>query len=153
MPIIRMRKQLDDNDPPAAWPDGVSLIPVSGVDPAALHAILLVAYANGFGTVAGYSDWWPNLISDPEYDSALFLVAADRQGHPVALVQSWTSGFIKDVAVASSWRGKGVGEALMRETFSAFAHRGHHHVDLKVMADNAAALTLYRRLGMTEAPL
>jgi GNAT superfamily N-acetyltransferase len=42
----------------------------------------------------------------------------------------------------------GVGEALMRHAFRAFAGRGAEAVDLKVQASNAGAAALYERVGM-----
>ena len=42
---------------------------------------------------------------------------------------------------------------LLRTAFATLRQRGLAHVDLKVVADNAPAIRLYRRLGMIEAPL
>ena len=44
-------------------------------------------------------------------------------------------------------------EALLRTAFATFRQRGLDHVDLTVLADNAAASRLYHRLGLVEAPL
>lgn len=151
---LRMRRPLDGDVPPAAvWPGGARLAALSEVDPRALHAILANAYANGFGAVAGFAEWWAAVETDDEFDPALVLVAVDPVGSPIGLALCWTSGFIKDLAVVPAWRGKGIGDALLQAAFAAFRARGLPHVDLKVRAANAPALGLYLRAGMIEAPL
>jgi ribosomal protein S18 acetylase RimI-like enzyme len=151
---LRMRRHLEGNVPSSAsWPDGTRLAALSEVDPRALHAILADAYANGFGAVAAFAEWWASVETDEEFDPALVLVAVDPKGSPIGLALCWTSGFIKDLAVVPAWRGKGIGEALLQEVFAAFRARGLPQVDLKVVAANAPALGLYRRAGMAEVPL
>lgn len=150
---LRMRKILSDDDPAPVWPDGAQLAPLASVKSRALHAILVEAYTSGFGDVASLDLWWPTVAADSEYDEGLVFVATEQSGAPIGLALCWTSGFIKDVAVAQSWRGCGIGEALLRTAFNAFRQRGLNHVDLKVIAANATAIRLYRRLGMVEAPL
>jgi ribosomal protein S18 acetylase RimI-like enzyme len=151
---LRMRKDLSATPPSPVWPVGVRLAPVGEARPEALHAILADAYVNGFGTVPSSSlEWWTSLTSDSEFDPALVFVAIDASGAPIGLAQCWTSGFVKDLAVAPQWRGKGIGDALLAEAFAAFRDRGLPHVDLKVGAANAPAIRLYRRAGMVQAPL
>ena len=151
--VLRFRWQRLDTVPPAVWPVGTSLLPLASVDPQALHAILVEAYAAGFGEVSDFDDWWHTLTIDPEFDPDLLLVAGTVQGAPIGLIQCWTSAFIKDLAVRPDWRGKGIASALLLTAFRRFYARGARHVDLKVMANNAAAIALYRRLGMVPAPL
>ena len=57
---------------------------------------------------------------------------------------------MKDLAVRPSWRGRGLGEALLRAAFAEFRRRGVATVGLKVDADNpTGAVRLYERVGMT----
>ncbi len=149
---IRMRKALGSDIPPPVWPIETRRLAFALAEPKALHAILSQAYQNGFGSVPNFDDWWNALNDDAEFDPALVIIAADMDGAPIGLVQSWTSAFIKDIAVLPAWRGRGIGEALLLSTFHAFHERGATHVDLKVMPGNAAAIGLYRRLGMVEVP-
>ncbi len=153
-PILRMRKDLVPPLSAPSWPEGISLAPVNQTRPDALHAILADAYRNGFGTVPpAFEDWWTSVTADSEYDPALVFVAVGAAGDPVGLAQCWTSGFIKDLAVVPPWRGRGIGDALLAEVFLELRNRGLSHVDLKVGAANAPALSLYRRAGMVEVPL
>jgi ribosomal protein S18 acetylase RimI-like enzyme len=150
---IRLRKTLSSADPAPVWPDGAQLAPLAAIRTDLLHAILVEAYASGFGSEAPLDVWWPAIAADSEYDESLVFVAIDQSGAPVGFALCWTSGFIKDLAVAPYWRGRGLGEALLRTAFNVFRQRGLAHVDLKVVAENATAIRLYRRLGMVEAPL
>lgn len=152
--ILRMRKHLAAPVALPVWPSGARPVPVAETSIIALHAILVAAYANGFGSVPSSPDaWWSSITADSEFDQALVFVAADTAGAPVGLAQCWTSGFVKDLAVVSQWRGRGIGDALLAEAFAAFRARGLSHVDLKVGATNGPAVGLYRRAGMVEAPL
>jgi ribosomal-protein-alanine N-acetyltransferase len=54
---------------------------------------------------------------------------------------------VKDLVVRESWRGRGLGEALMRHALEAFMARGMPAVELKVHAENERAVRLYERLG------
>jgi ribosomal protein S18 acetylase RimI-like enzyme len=67
------------------------------------------------------------------------------------MAQCWTEGFVKDLAVRPAYRGRGLGEALLRAVFAEFARRGVARVRLKVDAGNpTGAVRLYRRVGMDE---
>lgn len=150
---IRLRKHLSAADVPTAWPAGIHRQPISAVDPADLYALLVASYADGAGTMPPSDTWWPSIAADAEYDPQLVFVAADTAGATVGLALCWTSGFVKDLAVDSSMRGRGIGQALMRTAFAAFRQRGLPYVDLKAVSGNVTAIRLYRHLGMVEAPL
>lgn len=150
---LRFRRLLDGPVAAAHWPTGVQLQPLEDTDPMALHRLLVESYRNGFGSVPPCEEWWSALTADAEFDPALLFVVVDAARQPIALAQCWSSGYLKDLVVDADWRGQGIGEALLLTVFAAFAARGVPHVDLKVEAANAPAPRLYRRLGMTEAPL
>ena len=150
---LRMRKHLNAEIPPPVWPTGTRRLSFAIAEPRALHAILFQSYQSGFGSVPDFDAWWNALTDDPEFDPALVIIAADMNGAPVGLVQSWTSNFIKDIAVLPDWRRRGLGEALLLSAFHLFHERGCTQVDLKVMDGNTSAIRLYRRLGMVEVPL
>jgi len=151
--ILRLRKHLTADQAPPVWPAQTHLLPFADAAPQALHAILADAYCNGFGSVAPFESWWARLTGDSEFDPGLVIIAADAVNRPIGLVQCWTSGFIKDVAVIPGWRGKAVGESLMLQAFWTLRQYGRSQVDLKVVATNFHAISLYRRLGMVNALL
>lgn len=150
---VRLRKHLSSDDIAPLLPAGIRLQPVSGVDPADLHALLVASYADGAGAVLPMDVWWPSITSDEEYDPELVFIALDAGGTVAGLALCWTSGFIKDLAVRADMRGHGVGRALLGMAFAAFQRRGLPYVDLKAMPDNTSAIRLYRHLGMIEVPL
>ncbi|WP_417491790.1 GNAT family N-acetyltransferase [Maricaulis sp.] len=149
---IHLRKHID----PAThytpiWPDGLVL---SRFEPQrharAARALLNDAYAGGGGDVLAFETWWPALTADPEYRPELCFVAIDSAtGALAGFAQCWSLGFVKDIAVAVPWRGRGLGRAMMTEIFRSFQLLGVTELDLKVAADNPSqALGFYQRLGM-----
>jgi mycothiol synthase len=144
---VELRPPLADPD----WPAGLHLRPFDADrDAADVHACLVEAFAVSDERVAPYDEWRPWVLGDPMYDPALVLVAAG-DGGIAGVAQCWTDGFVKDLAVRPAYRGRGLGEALLRAAFAEFARRGVERVRLKVDADNpTGAVRLYRRVGMEE---
>jgi ribosomal-protein-alanine N-acetyltransferase len=54
---------------------------------------------------------------------------------------------VNNVAVHPDFRGKGIGEALMRHVIDKVRKSGATFMTLEVRASNAAAVTLYKKLG------
>jgi ribosomal protein S18 acetylase RimI-like enzyme len=115
--------------------------------------------------IAAFADLIPQLSSSsppPEADalaaivdspdSVLFVARVDG-----AIVGSLTlafyriptglKGWIEDVVVDASARGRGVGEALNRAAIAEAAHRGAKNVSLTSRSSREAANRLYLRLG------
>lgn len=131
------------------WPETVTPVLFSETMARDLHRLLVTAYAKGEGEVASFSNWWPGVCTDPEYDAELIFVAQAANGPLVGLAHCWNSGFLKDLAVAPGWRRAGIGTALILRSFQALSNRYHDTVSLKVRTDNLAAIRLYKRLGMS----
>lgn len=150
---LRLRRDLGAGVDPPRWPAGVFVrtLPAkpSKDDGRAAHAVLEGGYWEGGGGAPIFPQWWKALRKDREFDPALVFLA-ERAGNVVGMAQCWTSAFVKDLAVRGDARREGLGRALMLTAFGEFARRGAAHVDLKVREDNAAALALYRSLGMYE---
>jgi ribosomal protein S18 acetylase RimI-like enzyme len=145
---LRMRIEIDPRvlaEP--RWPSGVSAQSFALSDGKRLHALLVDGYRRGGGSVQLFEGWLPEMTSDPEFDPALW-VLADADGVLAGAILCWTSGFVKDLVVAEPWRGRGLGEALVRRALQLFADRGIGTVELKVHADNASAIELYERVGL-----
>ncbi len=146
----RLRKDLRGLLREPVWPSGSRLVafdPIHQAEP--VHQLLAEAYATGGGHVGAFVTWWTSIRVDPEYDPSLILLAVDHEDSIVGVAFCWTSGFLKDLAVAVPWRRRGLGEALLRHAFLVFRTRGAEHLDLKVECDNpSGAGRLYRRLGM-----
>ncbi|WP_417476966.1 GNAT family N-acetyltransferase [Maricaulis sp.] len=151
---IHLRKQIDPAGRYAPdWPDGI--VPAR-FDPQrharAARDLLNIAYTPGGGDVIAFQDWWPALVADPEYRPDLCFIVLDiATGQPAGFAQCWSLGFVKDIAIAARWRGRGLGRALMAQVFATFQARGIYEVDLRVAADNpSGAARFYQGLGMVE---
>jgi mycothiol synthase len=58
-------------------------------------------------------------------------------------------GYVGAIGVRPAWRGRGLGKALLQQTFAEFWRRGTTRVTLGVDAQNATgAVALYERVGM-----
>lgn len=115
------------------------------------HELLSQAYAASGGRVGDFQTWWTDLSHDPEYEADLCFPAADiKTGSLAAFARCWSSGFIKDIAVAEGARGTDLGRATMLRIFKTFQQRGFACVDLKVTTANpSGAAESYRTLGMS----
>ena len=130
-----------------AWPHGVHVRTFETADAKSLHALLEHGYRRGGGSVAAFETWLPQMTTDDEFDPALWFLAECRE-MLIGAVLCWTSAFVKDVVVHESWRGRGIGQALLVHAFNTLAARGATAAELKVEATNATAVRLYERLGM-----
>ncbi|WP_127753605.1 GNAT family N-acetyltransferase [Devosia sp. 1566] len=149
--FLRLRASLTGLPPAPVWPQGTYRMPLAEAGPRDLHDLLVLAYCDGGGSVPPFETWWTGLVEDDEFHPELVIIAADANDRPIGIAQCWTSGFIKDLAVAPAWRHRGIGAALLRTALAVFAAEGLTQVDLKVEADNIAAQRFYRRMGMVEA--
>lgn len=149
-PFVHLRKNLTDNLTTSVWPAGIR---PEAFDAAKhlkqAHDLLVEAYRHGGGSIGPFEEWWSDLRQDSEFNPSVLFVALDENDRVVGLAQCWTSGFLRDLAVAEVWRRRGIGEALLLHAFAAFQARGMKHFDLKVEVDNpTGAGRLYQRLGM-----
>ena len=148
--IITLVRPLDPADSRPLWPEGIRPTPLRVADAASIHALMLRAYANGYGTVQpDWLDWFEWMTTDPEFDQNLCLVArADDRIVGFCLV--WTSSFVKDLVVEPALHGRGIGTALLATAIVEMRRRGHAQLRLKVDARNPGARRLYQRLGFVE---
>lgn len=144
---LLLRYHLDARHPPGNWPEGVRLSPFEPDLAPAVHALLEQGYRNGQGSVPGFQAWLDSLTHDAEFAPQLCFIAQDAHG-VVAVLQGWTSAFIKDLVVHPRAQRQGLARALMQKAFDAYRERGEAWVDLRVMTDNLPARRLYESLGM-----
>lgn len=150
-PAIRMVSLLVRPLPEPVWPDGVALRPLSADDAEAIHGLLMLSYANGFGEVPPLDEWWRFVTTDDEFDPDLALVAATTD-RIVGFALVWNSAFVKDLVVHPDWRRRGLATALLAETARRLEARGFPSVALKVSAGNYGAQQVYARAGYRPDP-
>lgn len=133
------------------WPVGIHLAPLLVREAPAIHAVLVRAYANGYGTVQpDWLDWFEWMTTDPEFDQKLCFVARAAAGDIVGFCLVWSSAFVKDLVVEPAWHRRGIGTALLATAIDEMRRRGHTSLRLKVDARNLAAKRLYARVGFVE---
>jgi ribosomal protein S18 acetylase RimI-like enzyme len=143
-----MRRALENDPPTPAWPEGIGVRSFRPDDGPAVHALLEHAYRGGGGSVDPFETWLPTMTSDTEFDPQLWFLAEAEGGSLAGAALCWTSAFLKDLVVHESWRGRGLGAALVHHVLGEFRRRGARAVELKVESDNpSGAERLYERLG------
>jgi mycothiol synthase len=137
--------------PEPEWPEGVSVRTYGGEEAEAreIKELLDLAYAEEFHhQPATFENWSRFMFEDPMFDPKVwFLAVAD--GNIVGAALNWDEGYIKDLVVHPDRRGRGLGKALVYETFGEFKRRGLPRVTLKTDSNNPTdAWRLYERAGM-----
>jgi ribosomal protein S18 acetylase RimI-like enzyme len=71
----------------------------------------------------------------------------DALDHVARETRYLAHGGVLGLGLLPGYRGKGIGERLMRKAIAAAWRAGFTRIELTVRVDNASALALYRRLG------
>jgi len=137
--------------PEPEWPEGVSVRTYGGEEAEAreIKELLDLAYAEEFHhQPVTFESWSRFMFEDPMFDATVwFLAVAD--GKIVGAALNWDEGYIKDLVVHPDWRGRGLGKALVYQTFGEFKRRELPRVTLKTDSNNPTdAWRLYERAGM-----
>lgn len=152
--MLRMWRPLSEPFAEPAWPDGIGVRTYEAADAAAVVALLDDAYAwDETYAPLPLDEWVQWMTGDVEFDPALWFLA-ERDGELLACALHWAPvdgrGWVKDLAVSASERGRGLGAALLRHGFAAYVARGAVGAGLKVHAENpTGAVRLYEREGFT----
>jgi ribosomal protein S18 acetylase RimI-like enzyme len=135
--------------PAVAWPEGVAVTPFRpGEDDEAAHRLVYVeaAWADVPGHAERTLDGWRALMQGhPSW------IARDAAGTPIGWVATRLypdgRGWITQLAVARTERGRGLGRALLVHGLTELRDAGATTFALGVQAANAHALGLYESLG------
>jgi mycothiol synthase len=125
-------------------------------DGAALHALDAASFANNADYDAmSLETFRESHLKAHDIDRDLTCIA-ERDGRIVGFALSRRrdverTGFIDVLAVAPAEQGRGIGAALLVESFARFAAAGLEQAELGVASDNPRALRLYERVGMRSA--
>jgi mycothiol synthase len=118
----------------------------------AAHRILEEAFKDHWDySPIPYEEFLDNDVHRDDFDPALWIVAVDAD-EPVGVLSGSAHtdrGWVDEVGVLRSHRGRGIATAMLRESFAEFEHRGLPRVRLNVDSDNlTGAVSLYERVGM-----
>jgi mycothiol synthase len=148
-----MEVELDSGVETATSPAGIELrrLDPEGDLPAA-YRILEEAFEDHWDpSPIGYEEFLDRNVHQDDFDPALWIVAVDA-AQPVGVLSGTAHtdrGWVHELGVLRSHRGRGIATALLRESFAAFERRGLPRVRLNVDSDNlSGAVSLYERVGM-----
>ncbi len=153
--FFRMTIGLDPEPEPPRWPEGVVPRPLEVErDGPELHEAFETAFAEEWGhTRRSYEDWREWMFASRRCDPALSVVVwhgDELVGFALnspKLMGDW--GWIGHVGVLPGWRRRGLGLALLHESFRRFRSTGEAVAALGVDAANPTGATrLYERAGM-----
>ena len=161
--FLQMRIDLGPSVQGPVLPEGLeSRSFSSGIDDAELFAAFREAFADHWGNAeVDETRWWGENRDEPNagFDPALWVVVRDGgtiAGFSICREREdagETIGWISLLGVRPRWRGRGLGEALLVKSLSAFHSRGRRRAALNVDVDNTtAALRLYTKIGMAPTP-
>lgn len=102
------------------------------------------------GSRAGCLSLMTEICHKPAFiPEATWLLASDAG--PCGTVQGMHDrsgmGAIQNIGIVATYRGHGLGRALLMQALHGFRRTGHGRAMLEVTAENDAAVRLYRRLG------
>jgi mycothiol synthase len=152
---FRMTRDVSGEQAEPVWPDGLELRPLEVErDGPVVHEAIEEAFAEEWGhTARPYEEWRRRTFDAPGFDPALVPIAWD--GDEIAGLSlnyhkrmgDW--GWIGSIGVRGPWRRRGLGLALLYESFRRFRDTGETVVALGVDAENpTGAVRLYERAGM-----
>jgi mycothiol synthase len=156
----RMRGQLTGSEQPPDVPDGITIRPLRHTDEAelrAFHEVLDTAFQDtpdhqpsDFETFQRRLEALPDIEWDEwfvaEVDSAVVGILQSAPGGEL------DEGWVKNLAVAKAFRGRGIGNLLLRKAFATYAAKGRRAVGLGVdMTNPTGAYRLYDSVGLSPA--
>lgn len=151
----RMQIDMDREPPVPTWPEGITVrIFERGRDELAVYDAEEAAFSDHWGHVRHtYEEWERWSLKREDFDPSLWFLAMD--GDQIAgialdwLDQEPARGWVGTLGVLRPYRRRGLGEALLAESFGTFWRRGVRRVVLGVDSESLTGATrLYTRVGM-----
>jgi mycothiol synthase len=152
--FYRMAISLDGPPPAPAWPEGIEASTFDSAEPREFHAALEEAFADEWDHAPEpFERFEARRLQAERFDPTLWWLARDGEEIAGVLCADWKrngdAGWIASVGVRRPWRRRGLGLALLRQSFGEFHRRGERLVQLGVDAESPTGATrLYERAGM-----
>ena len=151
--FFQMQIDLGGPPPEPRWPDGINVEPFDLEHARALHAAMNDAFAGQWSFhPRPFDEWAKHRLEAEDFDPTLWFVA--REGDEIAgavlgTAKRWGTPHVALLGVRDRWRRRGLGLALLHQSFCEFYRRGERTVGLGVDAQNPTGATqLYERAGM-----
>lgn len=148
----RMEITLDGAPPAPKFPEGVELRPFSMEQDRAVYEAHEEAFSDHWGHVRRPYEEWAHRFS--ERDPSLWFIAWDGDriaGYSLCRFRMGI-GWVGTLGVRRAWRKRGLGEALLLQSFNEFYKRDMKVIGLGVDAANPTGATrLYQKAGMKVA--
>ena len=152
-----MRIQLDAPPPAPEWPEGLRVVPFDPeCDLLEFHAAHEEAFADAWDfTPRDLQSWSKVHLGSERFDPTLWCVVRAEDEIAAGAIctgDTYGGGFVHVLFTRRPWRKRGVGAALLRDSFRRLWERGERSVGLGVdAASETGAFRLYERAGMTPA--
>jgi ribosomal protein S18 acetylase RimI-like enzyme len=149
-----LRIELGAPPPVPEWPEGLRVVTFDPEhDAREFHAAHQEAFADHWDyTPRDFESWSKGHLGSERFDPTLWCVV--RAGDEIAAGtictgDTYGGGFVHALFTRRPWRKRGVGAALLDDSFVRFWERGEHSVGLSVdAASDTGAIRLYERAGM-----
>ena len=148
----RMEITLDTAPPTPIWPEGIELHPFElEKHNYAVHLAHEEAFRDHWGYTPHTYEDWKHRMNNEEMDPSLWFVAWDEDqiaGYTLNRYRNG-NGWVGTLGVRRPWRKRGLGLALLYNSFREFYKRGRSTISLGVDAANPTGATrLYQKAGM-----
>ncbi len=153
--------EMDGPVPEPIWPAGITVRTYNPVtDAEAVYRADNDSFRDHFGFVEepfeeGFKKFMHFMTGQEGFDPSLWFVAMDGEevaGISLCRPRAYEDpdlGYVNSLGVRRQWRKRGIGLALLRQSFNEFYRRGKRKVGLGVDAQNlTGALRLYEKAGM-----
>jgi len=152
----QMRIELDDDLAEPQWPGGISVRALQPDDERRVHEANSIAFAEDWNFRAQpFDQWRDDVFGRDNVDHSLSWVAEDGECLAGFSANAWHAsgdpefGWVGILGVLPDYRRRGLGSALLAQSFREFRKRGATRVGLGVDSENVTgAVRLYERAGM-----
>ena len=152
----QMRIELDGDPPRPRWPEGISVRSFRPEDERRVYEADQIAFTEDWSfRPQPYEEWRVYNFDRTDFDPSLCGLAEEGEELAGFSVNAWhisgdpEFGWIGILGVLPQWRRRGLGTALLQQSFREFQKRGATLVGLGVDAENTTgAVSLYERAGM-----
>jgi ribosomal protein S18 acetylase RimI-like enzyme len=157
-----MKIEFNGPPPPPAIPGGYEIRPMRADEERDVYDAMAEAFSDHYGFVpppdpeTGFKRWKHHFFESEEHRAEMMLIATTRGGEIAGASLSKPNhgedgdmGWVNSLAVCADHRRKGLGEALLRESFGVMFRMGKKRAGLGVDAESITNATrLYEKSGM-----